>query len=105
MIEFLSKTIKSGAVLAAISAAIFYSLYSEILHVSILESLSQDQLFSFLIISLVIFGVLMLVGLILSSKKTPPPTSPKKHLESHNNSITVDNSGLCNSLNIFKKKK
>lgn len=105
MIKLLSKAVKAGAVFAAISTGLFYSLYTEILKVKILEKLTQEQLFTFLMTSLGAFVLLAIIGMTLSSKKQDTQSAPKKHLESTNNSVTVDNSGLFNSLKIFKKKK
>lgn len=100
MINFLSGTVKAGFGLAAIAAAIFWSVHQGYLQANIFSQMNSDQTFRAFIWSSGIAGGLLFFAILISSfTKTSGKT-----ITADNGGIAIDNSGLLNFFKFFRKK-
>ena len=102
MIKFLITALKAGFGLAAIAAAVFWSIHKEFIQSNIFEKMTTEQAFLAFLWSSGISGVLLLFAIILSS---PSKASQGKTITADNGGTAVDNSGFMNRFSIRKSKK
>lgn len=99
MIKFLTGTVKAGFSLAAIAAAIFWSVHEGFLQANVFSQMTPEQTFTAFIWSSGIAGVLLLVAIVLSFATK----SSGKTITADNGGIAIDNSGFLNFFKFFKK--
>jgi hypothetical protein len=99
MINFLAGTVRAGFGLAAISAAMCWSVHEGFLQANVFSRMNPEQTFIAFLWSTGIAGILLLVAIILSSTTT----SSGKTINADNGGIAIDNSGLLNFFRFFKK--
>lgn len=101
MIDFLKVAIKAGFGLAAIAAAIFWSIHEGFIQADLFSQMSSDQTLVAFKWSTGIAGLLLLVSILLSFSSKPTG----KTITADNGGVAVDNSGFLNKFNLFKKNK
>jgi hypothetical protein len=99
MLKFLTGTVKAGFGLAAIAAAVFWSVHEGFIQANIFTEMSQEQTFKAFIWSTGIAGFLLFVAILLSSAAK----SNGKTITADNGGIAIDNSGFLNFIKFFKK--
>lgn len=99
MLNFLSTAVKAGFGLAAISAAIFWTVHQGFIQANIFSQMTAEQTFSAFIWSSSIAGGMLLVAILLSAGSN----SKGKSITADNRGIAIDNSGFLNFIKIFKK--
>lgn len=100
MLKFLSGTVKAGFGLAAISAAVFWSVHQGFIQANAFSAMTPEQTFKAFIWSSGIAGVLLLVAILLSSATK----SNGKSITADNGGIAIDNSGFLNFFKFFRNK-
>lgn len=101
MIDFLKVAVKAGFGLAAIAAATFWSIYEGFIQANLFSQMSAEQTLAAFKWSSGIAGLLLLVAIFLSFSSKPTG----KTITSDNGGVSVDNSGILNKFNLFKKNK
>jgi hypothetical protein len=100
MLKFLAGTVKAGFGLAAISAAIFWSVHQGFLQANVFSAMTSEQTFKAFIWSSGIAGLLLFVAILLSAVTK----SNGKSITADNGGIAIDNSGFFNIFKFFKNK-
>lgn len=100
MLSFLSGAAKAGFGLAAISAAIFWSLHQEFIQANIFSKLTPEQTLKAFMWSSGIAGILLLVAIVLSAGSK----SNGKTITAENGGVAIDNAGFLNYFSFFKDK-
>lgn len=100
MLNFLAGTVRAGFGLAAIAAAIFWSVHQGFLQANIFSAMTPEQTYKSFIWSIVIAGALLFFAIFLSAAVK----SNGKSISADNNSIAIDNSGFRNYFKFFRKK-
>lgn len=102
MIKFLTAALQAGFGLAAIGAAVFWSVHKEFIQSNIFEKMTPEQAFLAFLWASGISGVLLLFAILLSSSSK---ASQGKTITADNEGTAVDNSGFMNRFNIRKREK
>ncbi len=102
MIKFLTTALQAGFGLAAIAAAVFWSVHKEFIQSNIFEKMTSEQVFLAFLWSSGISGVLLLFAILLSSSSK---VSQAKTITADNEGTAVDNSGFMNRFSIRKSQK
>ena len=99
MINFLAGAVKAGFGLAAIAAAIFWSVHEGFLKANIFSQMTPEHTFAAFIWSSGIAGILLFVAIILSFTTK----SSGKTISADNSGVAIDNSGFLNIFKFLKK--
>jgi hypothetical protein len=100
MLKFLAETVKAGFGLAAISAAIFWSVHQGFLQANVFSAMTSEQTFKAFIWSSGIAGILLFVAILLSAATK----SNGKSITADNGGVAIDNSGFFNIFKFFRNK-
>ncbi len=100
MLKFLAGTVKAGFGLAAISAAVFWSVHEGFVKAKIFNKMTPEQTFDAFIWSSSLAGGLLFIAIVLSSATK----SNGKTITADNGGIAIDNSGFLNFIKFFRKK-
>jgi hypothetical protein len=102
MIKFLTLAFKAGFGLAAIAAAVFWSIHKEFIQSNMFEQMTSEQIFMAFLWSTGISGVLLFFTILLSFSSKP---SHSKSITASYGGFATDNSGILNRFSFRKKKK
>jgi len=102
MIKFLTMALKAGFGLAAIAAAVFWSVHREFIQSNTFDKMTSEQVFLAFLWSSGISGVLLLFTILLSSSSK---ASQGETITADNGGTAVDNSGFMNRFSIQKNQK
>jgi hypothetical protein len=99
VLKFLSRAMSFGAVLAAIPAALFYSVHKAFIQADIFSQLTSEQIYSIFLWSTGVIAVCLALGMFFSMIGK---SSTGKTITADNGGIAIDASGNKNSINISK---
>ncbi|EOD9425629.1 hypothetical protein ACJ5M7_001959 [Vibrio harveyi] len=100
MLQFLTSAIKAGFTLAAITAAVFWSLHQGFIQANVFSQMTPDQTYNAFIWSSGIAGFLFLVAILLSAGQK----NSGKTISADNGGTAIDNSGFLNRFNFLDRK-
>ncbi|TOE68988.1 hypothetical protein CGJ37_23705 [Vibrio parahaemolyticus] len=99
MLQFLTSAAKAGFSLAAIAAAVFWSLHEGFIQANVFSQMTSDQTYNAFIWSSGIAGLLFLVAILLSSG-----SNGGKTISADNGGTAIDNSGFLNRFKFLDRK-
>ncbi|WP_042150202.1 MULTISPECIES: hypothetical protein [unclassified Pseudoalteromonas] len=100
MLNFLSSAVKAGFGLAAISAAIFWSVHEGFVQASIFAQMTPEQTYNAFIWSIGVAGLALILAIVLSAGNK----SVGKTITADNGGYAIDNSGFLNKFKLFDRK-
>ncbi|MFS1863152.1 hypothetical protein BCU54_018915 [Vibrio lentus] len=100
MLQFLTSTAKAGFTLAAIAAAVFWSLHEGFIQAKIFSQMTSDQTYNAFIWSSSIAGFLLFVAILLSTGSK----NSGKTISADNGGTAIDNSGFLTRFKFLERK-